>query len=64
MLEALVALVADHAPLVLLLDDLHPADPNTIAALGYLRRRGGLPGGRRVVTTARHAGAPGPPRSG
>ena len=53
-LEALVALVADHAPLVLLLDDLQWADPHTIAALGYLRRRGA---GRRaaLVTTARVA---------
>jgi len=50
-LEALVSLVADHAPLVLFLDDLQWADPHTIAALGYLRRRGA---GRRaaLVTTA------------
>jgi DNA-binding SARP family transcriptional activator len=39
-LEALVALAADRAPLVLMIDDLHWADPQTIAALGYLRRRG------------------------
>ena len=39
-LEALVALVARHAPLVLLLDDLQWADPSTLAALAYLRRRG------------------------
>ena len=33
-----------HAPLVLVLDDLQWVDPQTIAALGYLRRRGaGLP---------------------
>jgi DNA-binding SARP family transcriptional activator len=53
-LEALVALVADHAPLVLLLDDLQWADPHTIAALGYLRRRGAC---RRaaLVTTVRCA---------
>jgi DNA-binding SARP family transcriptional activator len=38
-LEALVELVTEHAPLVLFLDDLHWADPATIAALGYLRRR-------------------------
>jgi len=39
-LEALVALVGKHAPLVLLLDDLHWADDRTLAAVGYLRRRG------------------------
>jgi DNA-binding SARP family transcriptional activator len=39
-LEALVALVAEHAPLVLVLDDLQWADLQTLAALGYLRRRG------------------------
>jgi DNA-binding SARP family transcriptional activator len=39
-LEALVALVVEHAPLVLLLDDLQWADPATLAALEYLRRRG------------------------
>ncbi len=38
-LEALVALIAAHAPLVLLLDDLQSADSSTLAALGYLRRR-------------------------
>jgi predicted ATPase len=38
-LEALVALVAEHAPLVLVIDDLHSADPSTLAALGYLQRR-------------------------
>ena len=38
-LEALVALVVEHAPLVLVIDDLHAADPSTLAALGYLRRR-------------------------
>jgi DNA-binding SARP family transcriptional activator len=40
-LEALVALIVKHAPLVLLLDDLQWADPRTLAALEYLRRRGG-----------------------
>jgi DNA-binding SARP family transcriptional activator len=56
-LEALVALAAEHAPFVLLLDDLHCADPWTVAALGYLRRRGG---NLRVaiVTTARHGEEP------
>jgi len=38
-LEALVALVVEHAPLVLVIDDLHSADPSTLAALGYLQRR-------------------------
>ena len=42
-LEALVALVAGHAPLVLLLDDLQLADARTLAALRYLQgRRTGL----------------------
>jgi DNA-binding SARP family transcriptional activator len=50
-LEALVALIAKHAPLVLLLDDLHWADERTLAAVGYLRRRGtGL--AAALVTTA------------
>jgi hypothetical protein len=39
-LEAVVAVAAEHRPLVLLLDDLHLADEATLAALGYLRRRG------------------------
>ena len=38
-LECLVALIADHAPLVLLIDDLHWADASTLAALRYLQRR-------------------------
>ena len=38
-LEALVALVVEHALLVLVIDDLHSADPSTLAALGYLQRR-------------------------
>jgi PAS domain S-box-containing protein len=44
-LEALVALLADHAPLTLLLDDLQWADPTTLAALRYLQ-------GRRAVLRA------------
>jgi predicted ATPase len=51
-LEALVALAAEHAPFALLLDDLHHADASTVAALGYLRRRGGDLG-VAIVTTAR-----------
>jgi len=39
-LEALVALVAEHGPIVLLIDDLQWADARTLAALGYLQRRG------------------------
>jgi DNA-binding SARP family transcriptional activator len=39
-LEALVAALAEQAPLVLFIDDLQWADGRTIAALGYLRRRG------------------------
>jgi DNA-binding SARP family transcriptional activator len=38
-LEALVALIVEHAPLVLVIDDLESADPSTLAALGYLQRR-------------------------
>jgi DNA-binding SARP family transcriptional activator len=50
-LEALVSVVAEHGPIVLVLDDLHWADASTLAALAYLRRRGaGL--GLAVVTAA------------
>lgn len=38
-LEALVALLADHAPAVLIIDDIHWADASTLAALGYLQGR-------------------------
>jgi hypothetical protein len=38
-LEALVALVVEHAPLALVIDDLESADPATLAAIGYLQRR-------------------------
>ncbi len=59
-LEALVAVLAEHAPVVLLLDDLHLADHRTLAALGYLRRRAAFPGA--IVTAARSMGAaPGRP---
>ena len=59
-LEVLVALLTEHAPVVLLLDDLHLADHRTLAALGYLRRRAAFPGA--IVTTARPSGAtPGAP---
>jgi hypothetical protein len=38
-LEALVEVIAEQAPLALLLDDLQWADPATVAALSYLQRR-------------------------
>lgn len=53
-LEALVALVAEHAPLVLMLDDLHRADPETVAALAYLRRRASTT--RAAIVTTRDVG--------
>ena len=49
-LEALVALVADRGPVVLVLDDLHWADTNTLAALAYVRRRGSGHGVALVAT--------------
>ena len=50
-LETLVALLADHAPLVLLIDDIQWADASTLAALRYLQdRRAGL--AAAVVTAA------------
>jgi DNA-binding SARP family transcriptional activator len=59
-LEALVALLREHSPVVLLLDDLHLADHRTLAAVGYLRHRAAFPGA--IVTTARPTGAsPGQP---
>ncbi|HEU0303934.1 MAG TPA: BTAD domain-containing putative transcriptional regulator [Gaiellaceae bacterium] len=56
-LEALVAVVADHAPLALLIDDLQWADRETIAALAYLQRRG-ADVRCALITTARLAEAP------
>ena len=38
-LEALAELISEHAPLVLLLDDLQWADRETVSALSYLQRR-------------------------
>ncbi|WP_433506734.1 AAA family ATPase [Pseudonocardia halophobica] len=38
-LESLTGLVQLHAPLILMLDDLHWADTSTITALDYLQRR-------------------------
>jgi DNA-binding SARP family transcriptional activator len=49
-LEALVALVAEHGPIVLLIDDLQWADSRTLAALGYLQRRGAGLGAALVAT--------------
>jgi DNA-binding SARP family transcriptional activator len=49
-LEALVALVRAHAPMVLLIDDLHRADGETVAALAYLHRRTGGVAGAVVAT--------------
>jgi DNA-binding SARP family transcriptional activator len=53
-LEAVVALLAGHSPIVLLLDDLHLADHRTLAAVGYLRRRAEFTGA--IVTTSRPTG--------
>jgi DNA-binding SARP family transcriptional activator len=51
-LEAIVELITRHAPVVLLIDDLHYADAQTIATLGYLQRRcAHVPGA--IVATAR-----------
>jgi DNA-binding SARP family transcriptional activator len=51
-LEALVEVIADNAPLALVIDDLHWADPETVAALSYLQRRcAGLP--VALITAAR-----------
>jgi DNA-binding SARP family transcriptional activator len=38
-LEALIGLAQAHAPLLLILDDLHWADPATLGAISYLQRR-------------------------
>ncbi|MDX6600793.1 MAG: hypothetical protein QOE87_4680, partial [Gaiellales bacterium] len=43
-LEALVALAEELAPFVLVLDDLHWADADSLVALAYLGSRGPLPG--------------------
>jgi DNA-binding SARP family transcriptional activator len=54
-LEALVALLREHSPVVLLIDDLHLADHRTLSALGYLRHRAAFRGA--IVTTARPTGS-------
>jgi DNA-binding SARP family transcriptional activator len=53
-LEALVALIGEHGPLVLLIDDLQWTEPATLAALHYLQHR--CTGPAAVVGTVR-AGA-------
>lgn len=56
-LEALVDVLGEHAPLVLFIDDIHWADHATITALSYLRRRGAaIPAA--VVATIRTEDAP------
>lgn len=56
-LEALVRVLSDHEPVVLLLDDLHCADHATITALDYLQHRlAGVSGA--IVTTIRTVYAP------
>ncbi len=60
-LETLVALIAEHAPVVLLIDDLHCADARTLAALGYLRRRGTAHGGAIVTAARPTSGSPARP---
>jgi predicted ATPase len=56
-LEALVALVEEHGPLVLLIDDLQwGAEPATVAALHYLRHR--RAGRAAVVGTVRTGSTP------
>jgi DNA-binding SARP family transcriptional activator len=59
-LEALIALLIEHEPVVLLLDDLHLADHRTLAGLSYLHRRRAFAGA--ITTTARPTDAsPGRP---
>jgi PAS domain S-box-containing protein len=55
-LEAIVGLWYANAPVVLLLDDLHWADPATLAALAYLHRRADAVRGA-VVAAVRAGGA-------
>ena len=57
-LEALVQVMSENAPVVLMFDDLHTADLATIAALDYLQIRcAETPGA--IVVTVRTARAPG-----
>jgi DNA-binding SARP family transcriptional activator len=49
-LESIVRLWQAHAPLVLLIDDLHWSDPATLAALAYLHRRAASIRGAVIAT--------------
>jgi DNA-binding SARP family transcriptional activator len=51
-LESVIRLWRSHAPLVLLLDDLHWADPATLAALAYLHRRSAVLPGAVIATVS------------
>jgi DNA-binding SARP family transcriptional activator len=51
-LESIVAMLTAHAPIVLMIDDLHNADRATVAALSYLRRRT-APNAVAIVFTSR-----------
>jgi DNA-binding SARP family transcriptional activator len=56
-LEALVQVLSENAPVVLMLDDLHFADAATVAALDYVQARcAGVPGA--FVVTVRTVYAP------
>jgi DNA-binding SARP family transcriptional activator len=62
-LEALVELVAENAPIVLMLDDLQFADPSTVGALSYLQRRcAAVRGGIVVAVRTEHTPAYHPAR--
>ena len=56
-LEALAELVSAHAPLLVLIDDLHWADQATLGALSYLQRRC-ADAGVAVVAAARSEDTP------
>lgn len=60
-LEALAEVIAEHAPLVLALDDLHWADTATIAAISYLQRRCGSLGVVLVAAARSEETPPGHP---
>ncbi len=63
-LEALVELIREHAPLVLVLDDLQWADVATLAAIGYIQRRcAGVPAAVVATFRSEEAAADDPLRS-